>query len=106
MLISPGVCRRAVPLAIALLHVSNPDMTALDTLSRLSHDADSEVAQSAVLSLGGSLPLTYSCPTQFSRTMQQNDKDEASSSTVGDLGFCASGGSQHNAAFANIWTSY
>lgn len=46
------MCRRAIPLAVALLHVSNPDMTALDTLSRLSHDADSEVAQSAVLALG------------------------------------------------------
>lgn len=45
-------CRRAVPLAIALLNVSNPDMTALDTLSRLSHDADPEVAQCAVLALG------------------------------------------------------
>lgn len=46
------VCRRAIPLAIALLNVSKPDMNALDTLSRLSHDADSEVAQSAVLALG------------------------------------------------------
>lgn len=30
--------RRAVPLALALLNVSNPDMTVMDTLSRLSHD--------------------------------------------------------------------
>jgi len=44
--------RRAVPLAVALLNVSNPAMSAMDALSRLSHDADAEVAQNAVLSLG------------------------------------------------------
>ncbi len=31
-------CRRAVPLALALLNVSSPDMSVMDTLSRLSHD--------------------------------------------------------------------
>merc|ERR1719379_3158060 len=30
--------RRAVPLALALLHVSNPKVTVVDTLSKLSHD--------------------------------------------------------------------
>lgn len=44
--------RRSVPLAIAMLNVSSPDMTAVDTLGRLSHDTDSEVAQNAVLALG------------------------------------------------------
>ncbi len=44
--------RRAVPLAIAILNVSNPDMAAMDMLSRLSHDADVEVAQNAILALG------------------------------------------------------
>lgn len=44
--------RRAVPLALALLNVSAPDVSAMDTLSRLSHDADTEVAQAAVLGLG------------------------------------------------------
>lgn len=44
--------RRAVPLAIAMLNISSPDMLAMDTLGRLSHDADSEVAQNAVLALG------------------------------------------------------
>lgn len=44
--------RRAVPLAMALLNVSNPEMMAMDTLGRLSHDADPEVAQAAVLALG------------------------------------------------------
>ncbi|MEW5318423.1 MAG: hypothetical protein WDW38_009646 [Sanguina aurantia] len=44
--------RRAVPLAMSLLYVSNPDINAMDTLSRLSHDTDQEVAQAAVLALG------------------------------------------------------
>lgn len=44
--------RRAVPLALSLLYVSNPDINAMDTLSRLSHDTDQEVAQAAVLALG------------------------------------------------------
>ncbi|GLC40481.1 hypothetical protein PLESTB_000708900 [Pleodorina starrii] len=44
--------RRAVPLAIALLHVSNPDVLVMDTLSRLSHDQDSEVANNAIVGLG------------------------------------------------------
>ncbi|KAJ9513655.1 hypothetical protein QJQ45_015409 [Haematococcus lacustris] len=47
----PGV-RKGVPLALALLHVSSPDTGAMDTLSRLSHDADSDVAQAAILGLG------------------------------------------------------
>lgn len=44
--------RRAVPLALALLHASDPDALAMDALSRLSHDADGEVAASAALALG------------------------------------------------------
>ena len=44
--------RRAVPLAVAMLNVSNPGMSAMDALSRLSHDTDAEVAQNAVLALG------------------------------------------------------
>ncbi|EFJ39963.1 26S proteasome regulatory complex [Volvox carteri f. nagariensis] len=44
--------RRAVPLAIALLHISNPDVLVMDTLSRLSHDQDSEVANNAIVGLG------------------------------------------------------
>ncbi|GFH09753.1 26S proteasome non-ATPase regulatory subunit 2 homolog [Haematococcus lacustris] len=47
----PGV-RKGVPLALAMLHVSSPDTGAMDTLSRLSHDADSDVAQAAILGLG------------------------------------------------------
>ncbi|KAH0871326.1 hypothetical protein HID58_078348 [Brassica napus] len=44
--------RRAVPLALGLLCISNPKVTVMDTLSRLSHDTDSEVAMSAIVSLG------------------------------------------------------
>ncbi|XP_009622441.1 26S proteasome non-ATPase regulatory subunit 2 homolog A [Nicotiana tabacum] len=44
--------RRAVPLALALLCISNPKVNVMDTLSRLSHDSDSEVAMAAIISLG------------------------------------------------------
>lgn len=47
-------CRQAVPLTVALLNVSNPNLNAVDTLSRLSHDTDIQVAQNAVLALGKS----------------------------------------------------
>ncbi|KAI8473352.1 MAG: 26S proteasome regulatory complex [Monoraphidium minutum] len=46
------IVRRAVPLATALLSPSDPDASLMDTLSRLSHDADTEVAQNAVVALG------------------------------------------------------
>ncbi|KAH7860362.1 hypothetical protein Vadar_012547 [Vaccinium darrowii] len=44
--------RRAVPLALGLLCISNPKVNVVDTLSRLSHDTDTEVAMAAVISLG------------------------------------------------------
>mmetsp|Transcript_22567 Transcript_22567/g.38211 ORF Transcript_22567/g.38211 Transcript_22567/m.38211 type:complete len:889 (+) Transcript_22567:56-2722(+) len=44
--------KRVVPLAIALLYVSNPDYAVIDQLSRLSHDADAQVSQSAIFALG------------------------------------------------------
>jgi 26S proteasome regulatory subunit N1 len=44
--------RRAVPLALGLLSVSNPNITVIDTLSKLSHDNDEFVSQNAVFSLG------------------------------------------------------
>lgn len=48
----PGV-RRAVPLALAMLSVSNPNQqTIVDTLSKLSHDQDIEVATNSIVSLG------------------------------------------------------
>jgi len=44
--------RRAVPLALALSSVSNPKLHILDTLSKFSHDSDSEVAYNATLAMG------------------------------------------------------
>lgn len=44
--------RRAVPLAIGLLYVSNPDYAIVDQLSRLSHDTDADLAQGAIFALG------------------------------------------------------
>lgn len=40
---------RVVPLALALLNISHPDMPVIDQLSRLTHDADADVAQSAIM---------------------------------------------------------
>lgn len=44
--------RRAVPLALGLISVSNPRLSVLDTLSKFSHDSDSEVALNSILALG------------------------------------------------------
>ncbi|CAL5375091.1 unnamed protein product [Camellia sinensis] len=44
--------RRAVPLALGLLCISNPKVNVMDTLNRLSHDTDTEVAMAGVISLG------------------------------------------------------
>ena len=44
--------KRVVPLALALLYISNPDYGVVDQLSRLSHDQDAELAQCAILALG------------------------------------------------------
>ena len=44
--------KRVVPLALALLYVSNPDYGVIDQLSRLSHDGDAELSQNAILGLG------------------------------------------------------
>uniref|UniRef100_A0AC34PXR3 26S proteasome non-ATPase regulatory subunit 2 n=1 Tax=Panagrolaimus sp. JU765 TaxID=591449 RepID=A0AC34PXR3_9BILA len=46
------VIRRAVPLALALLSISNPQLTILETLSKYSHDADVETARNAIFALG------------------------------------------------------
>jgi 26S proteasome regulatory subunit N1 len=44
--------KRAVPLALAVLNISNPDFAVIDQLSRLSHDPDSEISQNAILAMG------------------------------------------------------
>src|SRR3954469_22631838 len=46
------VIRKAVPLAIGLLYASNPQLTVFETLSRYSHDNDSEVAVNAIFAMG------------------------------------------------------
>lgn len=43
---SSSSVRRAVPLAMALLNVSDPGQQVVDALSRLSHDGDTEVCGS------------------------------------------------------------
>jgi 26S proteasome regulatory subunit N1 len=44
--------RAAVPLALAILRPSQPEMHDMDTLSRLTHDSDNGVARAALLGLG------------------------------------------------------
>lgn len=44
--------KRAVPLSLAILHVSNPEFSVIDQLSRLSHDPDGELSQNAILAMG------------------------------------------------------
>lgn len=44
--------RRAVPLAMGLLMIGDPDISIMDTLSKFSHDHDSEVAMGAIFALG------------------------------------------------------
>lgn len=44
--------RRAVPLALGLISVSNPQLNILDTLSKFSHDADAEVAHNSIFAMG------------------------------------------------------
>ena len=46
------VVKRAVPLAIALLHISNPKISVIDILIKLCHDEDSELSTRAILSMG------------------------------------------------------
>lgn len=44
--------RRAMPLALGLLSISNPDVLLTDTLSKLTHESDPGVYHAAVLGLG------------------------------------------------------
>eukprot|EP00050_Salpingoeca_kvevrii_P004135 m.243554 g.243554 ORF g.243554 m.243554 type:complete len:831 (-) comp10951_c0_seq1:89-2581(-) len=44
--------RRSVPIALALLCASNPVLSVLDTLSKLSHDVDIDVACSSIIAMG------------------------------------------------------
>jgi len=44
--------RRVVPLAYSLVSISNPNLTVMDTLSKLTHDQDEKVSQNAILAMG------------------------------------------------------
>ncbi|KAG5889970.1 hypothetical protein JTB14_020258 [Gonioctena quinquepunctata] len=44
--------RKAVPLAISLSSVSNPQLSVIDILTKYSHDPDEEVAANAIFGLG------------------------------------------------------
>ena len=44
--------RRMVPLALGLLHASDPDYAIVDVLARLTHDSNAETAQAAIFALG------------------------------------------------------
>lgn len=44
--------RRGIPIAIAMLHISDPDYSVIDILSKLSHDHDAGVAMAAIFALG------------------------------------------------------
>lgn len=46
------VIRRAVPLALGLLSASSPRLSIIDTLSKLSHDHDAEVAHNSIFAMG------------------------------------------------------
>ncbi|CAL2040162.1 unnamed protein product [Caenorhabditis brenneri] len=46
------VIRRAVPLALSLLSVSNPQLNILETLSKFSHDSDPDTAHNAIFAMG------------------------------------------------------
>lgn len=48
----PTAARSAMPLALGLSFLSNPDLSVLDVLNKYSHDNDSDVANNAIFALG------------------------------------------------------
>lgn len=44
--------KRAIPVALALLNISNPKIGVQDLLSKLAYDSDAELSQRAVIALG------------------------------------------------------
>ncbi len=46
------VIKRAVPLALGLVSLSNPRLNILDTLSKFSHDSDPEVSYNSIFAMG------------------------------------------------------
>ena len=45
-------CKRAIPLTLAILPLSTPDLSIMDILSKLTHDQDYIVSQNAIIALG------------------------------------------------------
>lgn len=70
--------RRAVPLCLALIYVSNPEMLVTDFLSKLSHDNDLETVNGAILSLGiVSAGTNNSCVSGMLRQLMQYHQKNA-----------------------------
>ena len=46
------VIKRTIPLAIGLLRISNPEVGALDLLTKLAYESDEGIAMSAIFALG------------------------------------------------------
>lgn len=44
--------KRIIPLALAMLNISNPKISVMDLLFKLAYDTDSETADRAILALG------------------------------------------------------
>lgn len=44
--------KRIIPLAIAVLHLSNPKIQVMDILQKLAYDSDADLAGKAILSMG------------------------------------------------------
>ena len=44
--------KRIIPLALAMLSISNPKINVMDLLSKLAYDTDTETADRAILALG------------------------------------------------------
>lgn len=44
--------KRIIPLAIAVLHLSNPKIQVMDILQKLAYDSDSDLACKAILAMG------------------------------------------------------
>jgi 26S proteasome regulatory subunit N1 len=46
------IIRKAVPLALGMVSISNPQLPVMDTLSKYSHDNDLSVALNAIFAMG------------------------------------------------------
>lgn len=44
--------KRVIPLALAMLNLSNPKINVMDILFKLAYDTDSELAERAIIALG------------------------------------------------------